>query len=91
MKRHKLKILRRYFEAKLAGIKPFEFRRDDRGFKVGDEIELVEIMSTGISEPIETGRTYVERITYILRSTDDSQFEGLEVGYAVLGTEPVDR
>ena len=91
MKRHKLKILSQYFEAKLEGIKPFELRRDDRGFKVGDEIELVEIMSTGISEPVETGRTYVERITYILRSTDDAPFEGLDVGYAVLGTEPVSR
>lgn len=41
---HHLKILPEYFEEILAGKKPFEIRFNDRGFKVGDRVELKEYL-----------------------------------------------
>lgn len=42
MTTHKLKCLPEFFRALLAGIKPFEVRRDDRGFQRGDHLQLEE-------------------------------------------------
>lgn len=39
---HELKCALRYFAAVLDGSKPFEVRRNDRGFKVGDELHIRE-------------------------------------------------
>lgn len=36
MKTHVLKIDKSYADAKLSGLKPWEFRRNDRDFKAGD-------------------------------------------------------
>lgn len=87
MKRHNLKILPQYFEAQIAGIKPFEFRKNDREFKVGDEIKLNEISAKLGENYKPTGRACLVRITYILASHPGNEFEGIEVGYCVLGTE----
>lgn len=40
MTRHALKVWPSAYVALLCGRKTFEWRRDDRGFKVGDELEL---------------------------------------------------
>lgn len=85
MKRHNLKILPMYFEAQIAGIKNFEFRRNDRKFEVADEIKLNEVDPRQDHKP--TGRACIVRITYILHSDHGNEFEGLEPGYCVLGTE----
>ncbi len=85
MKRHNLKILKQYYEQQVAGIKPFELRKLDRDFKVGDEIKLNEITHTEkLGEYKPTGRACIVRITCIVCG-----FEGLEDGYGVLGTELV--
>ena len=77
---HKLKTWIPYFDAVVSGAKPFEVRRDDRGFQRGDRVQLVEV-----SEPargmIPTGREAVYEITYVLTG---GQF-GIEPGYVVLG------
>jgi hypothetical protein len=39
---HKLKIWPEHFQAKLAGLKPWEHRVNDRGFKLGDYLRLEE-------------------------------------------------
>ncbi len=39
---HHLKTLPEYFQAVIDGRKPFEIRKDDRGFKSGDRVELKE-------------------------------------------------
>jgi hypothetical protein len=39
---HEVKILPKYFEEVQSGAKTFEYRKDDRGYKVGDIIRLME-------------------------------------------------
>ncbi|MFB5646027.1 MAG: DUF3850 domain-containing protein [Nitrosopumilaceae archaeon] len=85
MKRHNLKILRQYYEAQVSGVKNFEIRKLDRDFRVGDQIKLNEIAPTEkIGEYKPTGNACLVRITYITIG-----FEGLEDGYAILGTEMI--
>lgn len=75
---HDLKILPQYFEAVKTGKKKFELRRNDRDYKVGDEIHLEEW------EPIGkyTGRDIVKEITYVLKNCEEF---GLKNGYCIIG------
>lgn len=61
---HELKTWPGYFERVLDGTKGFDIRRDDRGFAVGDVLELREWdpVTEGYS-----GRSQVRRVTYCLR------------------------
>lgn len=74
---HLLKIFPEYYDAQLLDLKNFEIRKDDRDFRVGDEIWLREF------DPKTnefTGRDLSRVITYI---TDYQQ----KPGYVVLGTK----
>lgn len=74
---HELKCWPTFFGDVLSGVKPFEVRRDDRDFRVGDDLWLREWDALdGYS-----GREMVKRVTYVLLG---DQF-GIEVGYCVLG------
>ena len=42
---HKIKILKKYADAKIEGIKPFEIRKNDRKYKVNDQIMYTAIDS----------------------------------------------
>ncbi len=42
MTTHTLKVWPEFYDAIQAGVKTWEFRRDDRGFRVGDELVLEE-------------------------------------------------
>lgn len=75
---HRLKTWAPYFGAVADGSKPFEVRRDDRGFQRGDRLRLVE---TSRQDGAATGREAEYEITYVLGG---GQF-GIEPGYAVLG------
>jgi len=80
MKEHILKVHPQFWEGIVKHTKPFEVRRDDRGFKVGDMVILKRFdPSFGF-----TGEhPEMRRITYILRHED---FEnGVPIGYCVLG------
>ena len=57
---HELKILPEYFEAVKNKSKKFEVRKNDRDFKVGDTIMLLEWNGE------YTGRFLIAQITYIL-------------------------
>lgn len=73
---HELKILPEYFEAVFMGRKTFEIRQNDRGFKVGDFVELYEYeLSKGF-----TGRKLTRQITYIF---EGGQY-GLSPGFVCL-------
>lgn len=75
---HYLKILPKYFELLIAGIKKFELRKNDRDYKVGDLIVFMEWDGDDY-----TGRlTQIMRIRYILK---DCPEYGLMDGYCILG------
>jgi ASC-1-like (ASCH) protein len=73
--KHYLKTLTEYFNAVESGIKTFEVRRNDRGFKVGDTLILQDWDGWE-----RTGRELIKKVTYVL---DDSQY--CKDGYVVLG------
>lgn len=81
---HAKKILPKYFEASLKGLKPFEIRAEAPGeprYAVGDYLALNE----WVQEPEAlgdgyTGRCLLYEITYVLRD-----FELLQPGAVVLG------
>lgn len=81
---HAKKILPEYFEASLAGRKPFELRReylDDPRYTVGDYLALNEFDPS--EEPVGngyTGRSLLYEITYVLRD-----HELLQPGTVILG------
>lgn len=83
---HILKTLPDYWYAIERGEKPFEVRRDDRGFQKGDILILrrLEKTSTGSLRLDYSQDSYHDlhrKITYVLTG---GQF-GIEPGYVVLG------
>jgi len=80
-KTHDLKCHSEYFKHVKDGSKPFELRRDDRDFEVGDLLNIDEVVLDYDSEILFTGNREVRLITYILR---EGVF-GLKEGWAILG------
>lgn len=62
-KKHDVKIWPPYFEHVSTDVKPWEYRKDDRGYKVGDIINLHEWCPR---RHYYTGRAVSRVITYIL-------------------------
>lgn len=59
---HELKTETKYYQAVESGLKTFELRKNDRGFKVGDLVTLVETVNGHA-----TGRRiFAKQIKYIL-------------------------
>lgn len=93
MTTHNLKTWSCYFTEVLAGNKTFELRKNDRDYKVGDTLNLIEVdpekyqweynicLQDYQAVPTPTGRTCLRIITYILRG---GQF-GLDKDYVILG------
>jgi uncharacterized protein DUF3850 len=75
---HKLRVYPEFFAALESGAKPFEVRKDDRNFKVGDRLQLDE---WDHATQRYTCASLYRQITYRL---DGGQF-GIEPGYCVLG------
>ena len=76
---HDLKIWPEFFQPLLSGEKPFELRKDDRGFRAGDTLLLKEWTQRGGY----TGREVTAMVTYVL-----SGF-GLKDGWVVMAIKPV--
>ena len=74
---HELKILPEYYREIRCGRKTFEIRKDDRDYKVGDILILLEWNGEKY-----TGHHVKREITYILR---DAEQYGLKTGYCILG------
>lgn len=55
MKLHEIKLLEQYAKLKRDGIKPFEIRKNDRDFKVGDLVKYNIVES--YTEPYKPNRT----------------------------------
>jgi hypothetical protein len=81
--RHDLKCLPAYFHAVCRGDKPFEVRRDDRGYQKGDVLNLREYDPTqGATEREHyTGNAEQVLVTYVLTG---GQF-GVEPWHVVMG------
>jgi len=82
---HELKTWKEYFKLVLSGEKPFELRKNDRNFLIGDKLILKEIDK---ESNLYTGRTMHRRITYVLKGADAVDF-GLKEGYCILALEKV--
>lgn len=67
---HELKTWPQYFEAVSSGVKRFEIRKDDRGFKVGDTLRLLEFDP---ETKAYSGRSCEVCVTYL---TDYEQANG---------------
>lgn len=77
---HELKTWPSYFNSVMNGIKPFEVRKADRDFKIGDVLLLKEWNPT---TERYTGAVCTRQVCYILKG---GQF-GIESGYVVMGLQ----
>lgn len=77
---HRLRVTNKFWNALVDGTKNFEARRDDRGFLVGDYLELC---CYDPDAEAETGSFLRRRITYILPGGE----YGVEDGFVVMGLE----
>lgn len=79
---HKLKTWPEPFRAAYIGHKRFEFRKNDRDFKVYDVLKLLEYEP---KHAIFTGAFKDVVVTYILYGPDF----GIPDGYCIMSVEPV--
>lgn len=70
MKLHEIKLLSEYAKPKLKGLKPFEIRKNDRDYKVGDLVRYIVPDNAQLNEAF---KNTLYRIVYI---TDYAQQEG---------------
>lgn len=80
MKVHKLKTVQPFFNDVFYNRKDFEVRKNDRDFKVGDRLQLIEVVPEGSSQ-----RYVLKDIKYIL---EGGQY-GIDKDYVVLGLKEV--
>ena len=86
---HELKVWPDFFDAVASGTKPFEIRKDDRGFREYD-ILLLREYSPGMDE--YTGREVKARVTYCLRGNEAMGFAfGVRNGFVAMGIALLDR
>lgn len=101
-KRHQLKCEEQYFEAQLDGTKSYEIRLMDRDFRVGDEIDLLEMVIVhGEPETVKVASFDTHITTWgieaeltgrtlgLIITSILEEFDGLEEGYGILGTAPL--
>ena len=85
MRVHEVKCWREYFTAIADGSKPFDLRRNDRDYAVGDKMRFLEWDDC---KGAFTGRKVTRRITYMLEGVGVDALpplHGLARGYAILG------
>jgi len=76
---HELKVWPEFFKLLWSGDKPFELRKDDRGFRAWDRLRLREYLPKG---GYYTGREISTQLTCVV-----SGFPGLLPGYVILGLD----
>ena len=91
MATHVLKTDTEVFQEAWDEVKPFELRLDDRNYKIGDNLILVETLYPGIGmqkgKPLEyTGRWLSEQVLCKLKEK-----YGLKKGWCILGTKLIVR
>jgi hypothetical protein len=89
MTHHILKTHPEPFEALWSRVKPFEFRRNDRDFQVGDSFVLKEFVPDLVPDEIGgcfTGRSIFGTIPYVLK-----EGYGIPEGYCIFTVKEVGR
>lgn len=76
---HQIRLASTYFDDVVNGKKSFELRKNDRGYKEGDFLEMLEF-----TDGRNTGRSVRVLVTYLLEN-----YTGLEEGYCIMGTKVV--
>lgn len=79
MRKHPLKTVNPHFSNVWDGKKTFEVRKDDRGFRVGDYLNLIEYDPTGQTNP---NRFISAEVIHILAAADFP--DGVKDGYVVM-------
>lgn len=74
---HDIKIAASYYDDVASRKKCFELRKNDRGYKVGDSLKMLEF-----KDGKHTGRIIDANIIYMLE-----EYTGLEEGYCILGID----
>lgn len=74
---HQIRLAKPYFDDVVNGIKTFELRKNDRGYKKGDILEIMEF-----ADGKNTGRMVKVLVTYILED-----YTGIEDGYCIMATK----
>ena len=74
---HEIKIAAMYYEDVVSGKKSFELRKNDRGYKQGDKLIMLEF-----KDGKHTGRIINADIVYMLED-----YTGLAEGYCILGIQ----
>lgn len=74
---HQIRLATMYFDDVVSGKKSFELRKNDRNYKVGDILEMLEF-----NDGRHTGRTVKAEVTYMLED-----YTGLTEGYCILATK----
>ena len=77
---HEIKIAAMYYEDVVSGKKSFELRKNDRGYKQGDKLIMLEF-----KDGKHTGRIANADIVYMLED-----YTGLAEGYCILGIQVTD-
>jgi len=88
MRTHILKTDKQVFELSWMGMKPFEIRKDDRNYLVGDILILKETEWDGASMAQGSPLVYTDR-QITRRITSKVTGYGLQPGWCVLGIEPI--
>lgn len=78
---HQIRIAAKYYEDAKSGKKPFELRKNDRDYREGEILEMMEF-----KEGRNTGRLFRALVTYMLED-----YTGLEEGYCILGTKVLEE
>ena len=78
-KTHSIRLAAMYFEDVASGKKTFELRKNDRGYKEGDILELMEF-----TDGRNTGRSIKALVTYMFE-----EYTGLADGYCIMGIKVI--
>lgn len=76
---HQIRLASMYFDDVVSSKKPFELRKNDRSYKEGDVLEMMEF-----ADGKNTGRTVKALVTYLLQ-----EYAGLEDGYCIMGIKVI--